>query len=61
MNKISGANVRRLLNFFLLKAGLKVGLFARVGNHRPCLRLHFNSMYQKESEQPEHPLIIFLS
>jgi hypothetical protein len=42
MNKISDANVRRLLNRLFLKAGFEVCLFARVGNHRPCLRLHLS-------------------
>ena len=40
VNKLSGGNVCRLLNFFFLKAGFKVRLFARVGDHRPRLRLH---------------------
>ena len=42
MNKISDANVRRPLNRLFLKAGFEVCLFARVGNHRPCLRLHLS-------------------
>ena len=40
MNELFGANVRWLLNFLFLKAGLKVCLFARVGNDLPCFRLH---------------------
>src|ERR1017187_3008728 len=40
MNKLSCANVRRLLNLLFLKPGFKGRLFARVGDHRPCLRLH---------------------
>jgi hypothetical protein len=40
MNKLSGANVLRLLNLFLVISRFKVCLFARIGHHRPCLRLH---------------------
>ena len=40
VNKLFGADVRRLLNLLLLKSRLKVCLFPRVGNHRPRLRLH---------------------
>jgi len=40
MNKLSGADVRRLSNLPFLKARLKVCLFACVGNHFPCFRLH---------------------
>ncbi len=40
MNKLFGANVCRFLNCFFLKAKLKVDLFARVGDYRPCLRFH---------------------
>jgi len=40
MNKLSGADMRWPVNLTLLKAALKVCLFARIGNHRPCLRLH---------------------
>jgi len=40
MNKFSRADVHRLLNLLLLNARLQVCLFARVGNHLPCLRLH---------------------
>jgi len=40
MYKLSGADVRRLLNRLFIKAGFKVCLFSRVANHRPCLRLH---------------------
>jgi hypothetical protein len=36
MNKLSGADVRRLLNLFFLKVGFKVCLFSRVADHRPC-------------------------
>ena len=44
MNEISGANVRRFLNLLLVKARHKVCLFSCVGDHRPCLRLHFASL-----------------
>jgi hypothetical protein len=40
MNKLSGADVRRFLNLLPVKTRLKVRLFARVGDHRPRLRLH---------------------
>ena len=40
MNKLSGADVRRLLNLLPINARLKVRLFAGVGNYRPSLRLH---------------------
>jgi hypothetical protein len=40
VNKLFGADVRRLLNLLLLKSRLKVGSFPRVGNHGPRLRLH---------------------
>jgi hypothetical protein len=40
MNKLSGADVRWLLNCFFFKARFKVRLFACVGNHLPCFRLH---------------------
>ena len=40
MSELSGGNVCRLLNLFFLKAGFKVRLFARIGDHRPRLRLH---------------------
>jgi len=40
MNKVSGADMRRLSKLPFLKARLKVCLFARVGYHLPCLRLH---------------------
>jgi hypothetical protein len=43
MNKVSGANVRRLLNLFLFKARLKGCFLARVGDHLPRLRLHLSS------------------
>ena len=43
MDKVSGANVRWLLNFFLLKARLKGCFLARIGDHLPCLRLHLPS------------------
>jgi hypothetical protein len=43
MNKVSGANVRRLLNLCLLKAGLKGCFFARVGDYLPCFCLHLSS------------------
>ena len=39
MNKLAGADVRRLLDLFLLKARLKVRVFAAIGHHRPCLPL----------------------
>jgi hypothetical protein len=35
MNKVSGANVRRLLNLFLLKARFKGCFFACVGDYPP--------------------------
>jgi hypothetical protein len=40
VNKFPGADVRRPLDLFCFKAGLKVGLFAGVGNNRPRFRLH---------------------
>jgi|HubBroStandDraft_6_1064221.scaffolds.fasta_scaffold02689_3 hypothetical protein len=40
MDKVSGADVRWLLNFLSLKARLQVCLFARVGHYLPSLRLH---------------------
>jgi hypothetical protein len=40
MSKVSGANVRRLLNLFLLNAGLKVCFFARIPDCLSCPRLH---------------------
>ena len=40
MSKISGANVRRLLELFFLKSRLKVCSFALVRDHRPCFYLH---------------------
>ena len=40
VNKFPGADVRRPLDLFCFKAGLKVGLFAGVGDNRPRFRLH---------------------
>jgi hypothetical protein len=41
MNKLSVVDVRWFLNLLFLKAGFEVCLFARIGNHCPCLRLHW--------------------
>jgi hypothetical protein len=40
MNKLFGGDVGRPSYLLLLSAKRKVCLLARVGNHRPCLRLH---------------------
>jgi hypothetical protein len=55
MGKISGTNVWRLLNCRFLKTGLKVCLFACVGDHRPCPRLH--CLYYALWRQSEFTLI----
>ena len=41
MGKLPGGNMRRLFNRLFLKARFKICLFARVGDDRPCLRLHY--------------------
>src|ERR1700721_516359 len=53
MKKLSGADVRRLLNLFFLKVGFKSCLFSRVRDHRPCLRLHF--LVSLDSGSARHP------
>jgi hypothetical protein len=42
MDKIPGADVRWLLKLLLLNARLKLCLFARIGDYRPCLRFHYS-------------------
>ena len=44
MNKLSGANVGRLLNLPFLKPRFKVCLFARVADNLPCLRFQVFAM-----------------
>jgi hypothetical protein len=57
MNKLAGADVRRLLDLFLLKARLKVRLFAAIGDHRPCLHLLLRGHWlQHDSHKAIHRL-----
>jgi len=35
VNKLAGADVRRVLNFLFFKARFKLCLFARIGDNRP--------------------------
>jgi hypothetical protein len=49
--------VRRLLDLFLLKARLKVRLFAAIGDHRPCLHLLLRGHWlQHDSHKAIHRL-----
>src|SRR5580700_4716488 len=58
MNKLAGANVRRLLNRLFLKARFKVCLFTRVGNHRPILRLHCSCLASQGKGQKDRVVML---
>lgn len=43
MDELLRTDVRGTLNLFFFQAGFKVCVFARIGNHRPCLRFHLGA------------------